>query len=141
MPRPFPRWLQAPLQRSESAGSIEVLRASLLAAQPKRALSSAALDLLAQPELQRLAPQPPDRRRVRRVLAWLSAHGGVQPRHLALGLQMVVAYTLVLSCIAVPTIDATFRNSLNWTLFVIVSVLEPSTGAPRPLGVALQARL
>ena len=30
---------------------------------------------------------------------------------------------------AVPAVDAAFNNSLNWALFVVVSVIEPSTGA------------
>lgn len=30
---------------------------------------------------------------------------------------------------AVPAVDAAFNNSLNWALFVVVSVIEPSAGA------------
>jgi hypothetical protein len=34
----------------------------------------------------------------------------------------------VLIMLTIPAVNAVFDNSLNWSLFVIVSVLEPSTG-------------
>jgi len=30
--------------------------------------------------------------------------------------------------IILPSVNAAFRNSLHWSLFVVVSVVEPSTG-------------
>lgn len=85
-----------PLQRADSAGSIELLRASLLAAQPRRSLSSAAMDALAPPDVQKpAAPAPAGGGRggtAQRSLDWLQRHAGVGPRHLALALQLVVAF-------------------------------------------------
>lgn len=123
--------LQIPPQRADSFNSLEALRASLLAAQPavRRSMSSAALDLLSEPPLKTvpLAPAAPPHR----ALRWVRERTGValEPRHLALGLQMVVAYTTVLVLIVVPASNDAFRNSLHWALFVVVAVLEPSTGA------------
>lgn len=82
-----------PLQRADSGGSIELLRASLLAAQPRRSLSRAALDALAPPDVQKLAaPAPVAGGMGQRWMAWLQQHTGVGPRHLALALQLVVAF-------------------------------------------------
>jgi len=71
-----------------------MLRSSLLAAQPKRTLSSAALDLLAQPQLERLPPPTAGAGAPYRLLHWLEGRTGIGPRHLALATQMVVAYTI-----------------------------------------------
>lgn len=92
---------QAPLQPSDTGVPIEMLRASLLAARPKRSLSSAALGLLEQPALKQL---PAAARRVRaahRVLQWIQARTGVGPRHLALACQMLVAYTTGWHCFCI----------------------------------------
>lgn len=94
-PAPPACW-QIPPQRADSLLSLEALRASLLAAElpVRRSMSSAALDLLAEPALKTvaLAPAPPPHR----ALRWVQERTGVavQPRHLALGLQLVVAYTI-----------------------------------------------
>lgn len=55
-------------------------------------MSSSALNLLAQPGLKVLPEAPPSGPKYR-LLGWLQERTGVQPRHLALGLQMVAAYT------------------------------------------------
>ena len=85
--------LQAPLQLTDS-NPIELLRASLLAAQPKRTLSSTALHLLAQPELRQLPRPLPPSSALHRSLSWLQARTGIKTQHLAVACQMLVAYTV-----------------------------------------------
>lgn len=73
---------------------MELVRSALLAARPKRSLSSAALDLLAQPELKQVPPAPQNAGAPHRVLQLVKTHTGVGPSQLALATQMVVAYSI-----------------------------------------------
>ena len=71
---------------------MELVRSALLAARPRRSLSTAALDLLAQPELKQASARKAGG--PHRVLQWIKERTGVGPSQLALATQMVVAYTL-----------------------------------------------
>ncbi|KAL4458444.1 hypothetical protein ABPG75_013309 [Micractinium tetrahymenae] len=124
----FAALTQIPLQRQES-NPIDLLRASLLAVQPKRSASRAAKELLAQPDVLRLPRPVEPQGALHRSLARLKASTGVTPEHLALGLQMVAAYVPLLLMLAIPAVNSTFDGHLVWALFVVVSVLQPSTGA------------
>ncbi len=84
--------LQAPPQIGDSEGAVELVRSALLAARPRRSLSTAALDLLAQPELKQASARKAGG--PHRVLQWIKERTGVGPSQLALATQMVVAYTL-----------------------------------------------
>lgn len=44
---------------------------------------------------------------------------------------MVAAYVPLLIMLAIPAVDLAFDGHLVWALFVVVSVLQPSTGAGR----------
>ncbi|KAL4422137.1 hypothetical protein ABPG77_006826 [Micractinium sp. CCAP 211/92] len=121
----FTTLTQIPLQRQES-NPIDVLRASLLAVQPKRSASRAAAELLAQPEVLHLPRAAPQQGKLQRCLGWLKARTGVTPEHLALGLQMVAAYVPLLIMLIIPAVNNTFDNHLIWALFVVVSVLQPA---------------
>ena len=69
-----------------------MVRSALLAARPRRSLSSAALDLLAQPALKQVPPAAQGA--PHRMLQWVEARTGVGSSQLALATQMVVAYTI-----------------------------------------------
>ncbi len=44
---------------------------------------------------------------------------------------MVAAYVPLLIMLIIPAVNNTFDNHLIWALFVVVSVLQPSTGEAR----------
>ena len=87
---------QIPLQRGDS-NPLDMLRASLLAAQPRRTPSSAALNMLAAPELKTASKRALVEKKgaawARRAAQLLLEATGVQGQHLAVGLQLVAAYT------------------------------------------------
>jgi hypothetical protein len=124
----FEALTQAPPQMADSEGAVELVRSALLEARPRRSLSSAALDLLTQPELKQVPPAAQQANAPHRVVQWIKARTGAGPSQLALATQMLVAYSLVLVLVIVPATNDAFRNSLHWSLFVVVSVIEPSTG-------------
>ncbi|PSC68341.1 Photosystem I reaction center subunit chloroplastic [Micractinium conductrix] len=128
----FARLTQIPLQRGDS-NPLDMLRASLLAAQPRRTPSSAALNMLAAPELKTASKRALVEKKgaawARRAAQLLLEATGVQGQHLAVGLQLVAAYTPVLIMLVIPSVNEAFNHSLPWSLFVVTSVIEPNTGA------------
>lgn len=127
---------QVPAKGQGSGGAqldpIEQLRASLLAAQPRKSMSRAARAMLAPPEVLELPHVPAHTSACLRAAHWLPGLLGVSPKVFVMALQMVTAYTVVLAMMVVPAVDNAFNQSLNWCLFVVVSVIEQSTGAPPP---------
>jgi hypothetical protein len=172
-----PRSSQVPQQAGGEGDPLEMLRASLVAAQPRRSPSGQALALLEPPGVLALQRGGAALPAWRRALLWLPGVLGVKPQCFSLAVQLVVAYTLggwegeasmgvacggcwqiiprtwlcrlgcarpssppvpaaVLILVTIPDVNAAFQESLTWTLFVLVSVMEPSTG--EPAGQAVQ---
>ncbi|GAB4813726.1 hypothetical protein N2152v2_000772 [Parachlorella kessleri] len=67
--------------------------------------------------------------RLRRAWEACSGRTGINLIHISLGVQMVVAATIVMFGVIIPAVNDALGGRVAWALFVVTLILEPSTGA------------
>ncbi|KAK2080116.1 hypothetical protein QBZ16_002512 [Prototheca wickerhamii] len=64
-----------------------------------------------------------------RFLTWLRLRTGINTNHLALACQGTAGFAVILVMVVVPQVNAAMDNRMLWALFIVITILEPFSGA------------